>query len=129
MWNELTKISRDLMEKGIEVTDSIESLRIVRILLNQDNYIAINRNRDPSNQMNAKILYELQSIEDLLLIKAANEIGESYATELSARISRLGVRKEKEKEQAPINVVKQTEVNVLPITGITLSPNHTKIKK
>jgi len=87
VWSAITDTCTDLLRKGIDVSEAVSTLREIRALIN------LYETHDSPNpcctdETGARIRCELRNLEDMVVIKAANELGMDYATELSNKLMR-----------------------------------------
>mgnify|MGYP000445092788 CR=1 FL=1 len=96
-WSTLSKMVIELMKRGVNVSDLIDMLGVARgyiNLYNSHKKTTLYKNCYP--KLETYITQELRDIEDLLIMKAANEVGESFAINMTAKL--LEERKEFQKK-------------------------------
>ena len=90
IWSSAADTCTTLLRKGVDITLAVSALRDLRSLINQ---YGTDGSNDPRYEMEtlARINRELRNVEDMIVIKAANELGIDYANDLSARLTQAWV--------------------------------------
>ncbi len=95
-WTTLSRMVIELMKRGVNVSDLIDMLGVARGYINLYNSHKKNSDKKCYPKLETYITQELRDIEDLLIMKAANEVGESFAIDMTAKL--LEERKEFQKK-------------------------------
>jgi hypothetical protein len=87
VWSAIANAALELMKKGLDMKDVLASLNSIRTLINlYDTHVS--PNPCCTGETGARIRCELRNLEDMLVIKVANQLGAEYALQLSEKLAR-----------------------------------------